>query len=211
MQFFRRANRRPSRLGVLPGAFNPLTVAHLALANAALTEVDEVVFVLPQVFPHKHYWGASFEQRVAMLTASLDDECRFSIASSEQGLFVEIAAECAAAYGPGVRLSFLCGRDAAERIAGWDYGQGIQFADTLRGFDLLVAARGGEFQPPSGLGSRIRPLALGDNCDAISATDIRRRIAAGEPWEDLVPPAIRRQVLEIYGATGRDLDSLPKS
>ena len=55
MEFFRRAAGRPNRLGILPGTFNPVTVAHLALAHAALRHVDEVVFVLPRVFPHKNY------------------------------------------------------------------------------------------------------------------------------------------------------------
>src|ERR1035441_4869907 len=34
MEFLRRSKDRPYRLGVLPGTFNPVTVAHLALAEA---------------------------------------------------------------------------------------------------------------------------------------------------------------------------------
>ena len=117
MQFFRRAKGAPNRLGILPGTFNPVTVAHLALAQAALSAVDEVVFVLPRIFPHKSYSGASFEQRIQMLQTALHPQAPLSIASSEGGLFVEIAAECRAAYPAGTRLTFLCGRDAAERIA----------------------------------------------------------------------------------------------
>ena len=114
---------------------------------------------------------------------------------------MEIAAECRKDYGAQVKLSFLCGRDAAERIAGWDYGEGVAFADTLQDFDLLVAARSGEFHPPPGLESRIRPLLLTGNFDAISASEVRDRIANSRPWEHLVPPAIRCKVLEIYGST----------
>jgi len=199
MNFFQRSSAPPSRLGVLPGTFNPPTVAHLALARAALEIVDEVVFVLPQVFPHKPYHGASFEQRVAMLRSALRSEAAFSIASARQGLFLEIAAECRGDYGAHVQLSFLCGRDAAERIAGWDYG-GAAFADTLSGFDLLVAARSGEFHPPDGLESRIRTLPLA-GFDEISATEVRDRITHARPWEHLVPPEIHAEVRRIYRPT----------
>src|SRR5690349_9471334 len=114
MEFFRRASDSPRRLGILPGSFNPLTSAHLGLACAALNVLDEVLFVLPRVFPHKAYSGASFEERLAMLQAAAGEDPRLSIAASDRGLFLEIAEECREAYGPEVDLSFLCGRDAAE-------------------------------------------------------------------------------------------------
>src|SRR5438270_12394355 len=106
MEFFQRASLPVRRLGILPGSFNPVTVAHLALARAALAHVDEVVFVLPRVFPHKNYSGASFGDRVAMLRAAAANQTAFSIATAEGGLFVEIARECREAYGDRVRLAF---------------------------------------------------------------------------------------------------------
>src|SRR5437763_7309 len=123
MKFFRKSAERPSHLGILAGSFNPVTVAHLALAEASLDVVDEVVFVLPQAFPHKTYEGASLAQRIRVLDMALADSPKFSLALCEGGLFVEIAAECRKEYGADVRQSLLCGRDAAERIAGWDYGR----------------------------------------------------------------------------------------
>ena len=198
MKFFRRAAGRPHRLGILPGTFNPLTVAHMALAESALTLVEEVVFVLPRQFPHKSYSGATFVQRVHLLSKTLDPKGPYSIATCDGGLFVEIAAACRDAYGEGVRLSILCGRDAAERIAAWDYGGPDAFAQMLQQFDLMVAARAGEYVPPPGLEERCVPLPLSGPFDHVSATEIRERIAAGEAWEHLVPAAIRRQVCEIY-------------
>src|ERR1019366_2021176 len=138
MQFLRRCVDKPYRLGVLPRATNPVPGAHLALAEAALTIVDEVVFVLPRHFPHKTYSGAGFQQRAELLEMALAGEPRFSAAASHGGLFVEIAWECREAYGGDVRLSFLCGRDAAERIANWDYGHAGAFREMLKQFDLLV-------------------------------------------------------------------------
>jgi nicotinate (nicotinamide) nucleotide adenylyltransferase len=193
MEFFRRANAPTSRLGILPGTFNPVTVAHLALARSALAHVDEVVFVLPRVLPHKPYSGASFDQRVQMLDAATAGEPRWSVAAASAGLFVGIAEECRAVYGIDTRLSFICGRDAAERIASWDYGRPGVFEDMLGAFDLLVAPRQGTWDHPA-----VRELSLGRDFDAVSATEVRQRIARGEPWEHLVPESIQDMARRIY-------------
>ena len=198
MDFFRRADGRPSRLGILPGTFNPLTIAHMQLALAALPLVDEVVLVLPRLLPHKPYVGATFEQRVEMLQAAVAGDPSISIASVDRGLFWEIAEDCRAAYGDQTRLTFLCGRDAAERIAGWDYGHPDAFAGMLKTFDLLVAARSGEYQPPPQYSHGIRPLILPGEFDHVSASEVRHRISQGEAWEHLVPRGIRDQVRRIY-------------
>jgi nicotinate-nucleotide adenylyltransferase len=202
MEFFRRpggAGTCPARLGILAGAFNPVTVAHLALARAALSQVDEVVFVLPKIFPHKPYHGAPFAQRVEMLHAALADEPAFSIAAADGGLFVEIAAECREAYGDGVRLTFLCGRDAAERILNWDYGADPEAVNKmLRQFDLLIAARRGEFEIVANARHCVRILALDGEFDHVSSTEVRQRIAQGLPWEHLAPEAARELVRRVY-------------
>src|SRR5947208_7165068 len=145
MQFHRRAIGQPTILGILPGTFNPLTVAHLALAEAGLRMVDEVLFVLPRELPHKTWSGASHQERVSMLVGAAAIDGRISIASSDRGLFVEIAEECRDSYGPGLKLSFLCGADAAARIATWDYGEPGAFERMMSQFDLLVAERGDKF------------------------------------------------------------------
>jgi nicotinate-nucleotide adenylyltransferase len=199
MEFFHRAAGRPQRLGILPGTFNPVTVAHLALARAALAHVDEVVFVLPRVFPHKNYSGASFADRIEMLRAAVADEPSLSIAAADAGLFVDIGRELRPAYGDDVKLAFLCGRDAAERIAGWDYGRPGAFPEMLREFDLLVAPRNGLYEAPAGLDHAVRHLRVDDACEAISATEVRERIARGEPWEHLIPPPIHARARRIYG------------
>jgi nicotinate-nucleotide adenylyltransferase len=170
----------------------------VALARAAQSCCDEVVFVLPRIFPHKEYTGASLQERLQLLSAALGSESGFSLAVAEAGLFVEIAAECRQAYGAQVRLSFLCGRDAAERIVEWDYGETGSMVEMLREFDLLVAAREGEYTPPTTLARGIQPLALPGDFALVSATEVRTRIAAGGSWEHLVPPPIRHQVRRIY-------------
>jgi len=199
MEFRRRASGHPGRLGILPGAFNPPTLAHLALAEAALacSEVDEVVFVLPRSLPHKEFSGATLDQRLEMLLSICSDPAH-SVALSDAGLFLEIAEECRAPYGKQVRLTFLCGRDAAERIANWDYGRPDAFPEMLGKFHLLVAARGGEYEVPAKCRAAIRPLLLSADFDHVSGSEVRARIARREPWEHLVPAAIREQVRAIY-------------
>jgi nicotinate-nucleotide adenylyltransferase len=202
MTFFRRAPGTPGRLGILAGTFNPPTRAHLALARAALERVDEVLFVLPRVFPHKSYEGAGFEQRLRLLEAALEEEPRCSIAASDGGLFIEIARECRAAYPPGVELYFLCGRDAAERIVNWDYGRPGAIEEQLAEYQLLVAPRQGVWTPPARLRHRIHPLPLDPGYQEVSATELRRRIREGEPWEDLAPERIRGLIAAVYGPAG---------
>jgi nicotinate-nucleotide adenylyltransferase len=197
MEFFQRAAGIPRHLAIFPGSFNPVTVAHVALAEAALTIADEVVFVLPRTFPHKSYSGASFDERVELLCLAVDSRNGFSIAASDGGLFVEIAEECRKAYG-NIRLSFLCGRDAAERIANWDYGHPEAFEKMLRQFDFLVAARSGEYHPSELHSKSFTALELGSNLDHVSASEIRARIAKGEEWKHLVPPGVQKRVREIY-------------
>jgi nicotinate (nicotinamide) nucleotide adenylyltransferase len=198
MEFFRRAAGQARRLGVFPGSFHPPTRAHLALARAALKVVDEVAFVLPRRFPHKEWEGAGFEDRVRMLEAAAGEEARFSVAASENGLFIEIARECREAYAGRPELYFLCGRDAAERALNWDYGRPGAFAEQLREYQLLVAPRRGIYTPPEELRGRIHALEIEDDYDDISASEVRRRISTGEPWEHLVPEAVVGMVRELF-------------
>lgn len=198
MEFLRRAVGEARRLGVFPGTFNPPTRAHLALARAGFAVVDEVVFVLPRVLPHKGWEGARFEDRLRLVETAIGEDPRFSIAASENGLFIEIARECGEACGAGVELYFLCGRDAAERVVNWDYGRPGAFLEQLREFQLLVASRKGVYEPPARMRGRIHALPMEQEYDELSASEVRERISRGEPWEHLVPEAIVGIVKQVY-------------
>ncbi|MFB3826936.1 MAG: hypothetical protein ACE15B_09210 [Bryobacteraceae bacterium] len=196
MEFLWRAPGRPATAAVLPAAFNPPTVAHIALARAALSHAEETILVLPGVLPHKTFEGAAFADRAAMLRAAVEGQPRISAAVSEGGLFLEIARECRQAYGAETALWFVCGGDAAARVAGWDYGRPGAFAEQLEEFGLLVAQRGPRFRA---FGPRIRELKLDRGVEHVSSTEVRRRIASGEPWEHLVPPEVVPLARTIYG------------
>ncbi len=133
-----------------------------------------------------------------MLRASIAKEPEYAVALSEGGLFRDIADEFRAVYGPAVRLSFLCGRDAAERVIHWNYGDGATAAEALRNFDLLVAGRRGELETPLHLQHAVTRLHLDCDVGEISSSEVRARIARGDPWRHLVPEAIHSQVSNIY-------------
>jgi nicotinic acid mononucleotide adenylyltransferase len=142
--------------------------------------------------------GANFDERLEMLIASVAAEPRFSVAASRGGLFLEIAREARDAYGPATRLRFLCGRDAAERIVNWPYAGVPSISEQLGEYELLVAPRAGMYVPPAHLSHAVAALPVGPEYDDLSATDIRRRIAGGEPWEHLVDEPVVELARRAY-------------
>lgn len=196
MTIVSRAQGRPARVAIFPGAFNPPTLAHIAMAEAGLGVVDEILFVLPRVFPHdKDYSGSGFEERVQLVHAAIGGHARFSLGLSDGGLFSDIAREASEHYS--AELFLLCGRDAAERIVGWDYGIGPDIRSQLEWFQLLVASREGAYEAPAEIRDRVINITLDPKMDAISSSEIRRRIAAGERWEDLTPAAVARLLARL--------------
>jgi nicotinate-nucleotide adenylyltransferase len=200
MEILRRAARPCRRVAILPGAFNPPTRAHLALASASLDYADEALLVLARTLPHKALDGASFDERLEMLLAATEGHSRLGVAVSDGGLFLEIARECKAILGHDLNISLICGRDAAERIVAWDYGEEPPIDAQFREYTMLVAARRGTYQPPEHLASHIAALVLDEEFDWYSASEVRRRIAEGEQWETLVPPSTIPIVRRIYGS-----------
>jgi cytidyltransferase-like protein len=204
---FRRRQRRTGnlspieRVALVPGSFNPPTNAHRALLEAALDRVDEAIAVLPRKFPHKSYedTGASLEDRVRMLEYL--SPVPYSIAISEGGLFLDMCDEFHCDGEPGTELYIACGRDAAERILGWNYADPGMLDRMFSSFQLLVAARQGEFTPPARFAHRIHSLGIPAEHDPVSSTEVRNRIEAGQEWRHLVPGELEPLIEELY--TGR--------
>jgi nicotinate (nicotinamide) nucleotide adenylyltransferase len=192
-----KAPGNPGSVAILAGAFNPPTSAHVALATAALDVVDEVLLAIPRSFPHKQFEGATLDQRIAMLARIANTSGNLSAGVAEGGLFVEIAREAREHY-PGAEIHLLCGRDAAERILTWDYGEPDFAMKMLRDFKLLVAPRSGHYIPPEHFRHAIRNVAPG-NYDECSSTRVRENVKAGLDWRSLVPEEIAEMVEEIYG------------
>lgn len=181
--------RAGRRLGVLSGTFNPPTLAHLALARQAASQLGlaEVLFVLPATPPHKERLEAPLADRAAMLVCAVEGEPTFSAASCTAGLFVEIHQALVTEYPADTRAVFLAGRDAAERILlRWPYADpGQALAEMFARFDVAVAARGGGFTLPAGSAAeryrgQIHGLELPAEFGSVSATRVRERLGRGE-------------------------------
>jgi nicotinate (nicotinamide) nucleotide adenylyltransferase len=195
------ASQHSGRIALFPGAFNPPTIAHLAIARAARQWAGEVVWTLPRAFPHKAFEGAPFEVRLAMLRRLLQSEPGFSLAIASGGLYVEMADEARDFFGPGVDIGLLCGRDAAERIASWDYGTPGVFEAMIERYSLLVAGRAGSlYLPLPHHAERIICLTMDPAFDAVSSTEVRRRLESGQTWRHLVPEPVAEMVASAYAA-----------
>jgi nicotinate-nucleotide adenylyltransferase len=203
LEFLFRRAAEPERAAIFPGTWNPPTIAHTEIARAALDRVDEVVWAIPRVLPHKNWSGATFEQRCDMICRIARADTGFAAAISDGGLYVDIARAAREAYGGGREISILCGRDAAERIERWEYEDEGVFEALVREFPLLVASRAGAYATDLPHARRIETLELANSFGEVSSSEVRRRIAAGESWEALVPEAIRSEVRAIYGSMFR--------
>lgn len=184
-------------IAILPGSFNPPTRAHVALAEAVLADVDAVLFALPQDFPHKGWDGARREERLQMLERIAQRHPRFGVLLTSGGLFIEMAREVRHRW-PQAKVSVICGRDAAERIIGWQYDPGDSIEKQLNEYRLLVAERQGVYDVPLHLREQVRTITL-PGYDEISATEVRESIRSGRAWEHLVPEEVVELVGRIYG------------
>ena len=195
---FHRRSKPGSRVALLPGTFNPPTIAHQALLNAALALVDEAIVVLPRKLPHKEFDGASLEERLRMLE-QLSTLRPYSIAVADQGLFVDLSEEFRRdSGGPVEELFIVTGRDAAERILQWPYEDPSTIERMFQRFQLLVAARLGEFEAPIEYRHRIRGLELDPAMDKISSTHVRELIRSGGSWRGLVPQGVGPIAEQVY-------------
>ena len=210
----------PTRLGVLGGAYNPITLAHLAVGEAAMHNfgIDEVLFLLPKVPPHKTIFGASLEQRLEMMRLAAADIPHASVGISTHGLFVDMYEGLLAVYPHRPQVFFLTGRDAAERILAWHYDDaGTVLNRMFESFQFIVCSRDGPFRLPDDpllrpYKNRIHSCLLPPQVDAISATEVRKRCEEGLPIEDLVPEPVAAYITthKLYTtAPAKPLDAGP--
>lgn len=192
----RQLSQDPGTLAVIPGAYNPPTIAHAALALHAARMADEVLLLMPENLPHKNFAGADFESRLRMLERAVDHE-RVSVGSTPGGLFLDIASDCAARF-PDAQIALVCGRDAAERILNWTYPDAGALERLFSLAALWVYARQGSFSVPPAFSESMIAFDFEEELQRTSATDVRRRISAGEEWRGLVPATIHEDVERIY-------------
>ncbi len=200
MKFLRSPRQSAGRVAMFAGAFHPPTLAHVALAEAALQHVDEIVWVMPRAFPHKSYDGVSCQERLDLLLGATSHP----VALAEENYFFAMAEELSRDL-PGRAVHLLAGEDGAQRLFDWDYGLGPEakaafLRQGLERFPLLTARRGRQWRPPEDLAGQVAWLDLPPEANCLSSTLVRDLLRQGGPWRRHVPAAIADRVAEIYGA-----------
>lgn len=207
------------------GTFDPVHAGHLAVARAARDALGaQVAFVPAADPPHRAVPGASALQRARMLDLALAGEHGFRVDRRELGrqgpsYTVDTLRGLRGELGPAAPLAWVVGADAFRGLPQWNRWRELlelaHFVVAVRpGHGLealpeeLAAACDGRWsQGPGDLlaAPAGRLLALGMPLHPASATELRRRLRAGQPHGDwLAPPVadfIRAQGL-YRGGTG---------
>ena len=180
------------RLGILGGTFDPVHVAHLAAASAAyhqlrLTRV--LVVVAGEPWQKHGRVGAPAEARLAMVEAAIDgveglEASRREIDRAGPTYTIDTI-DALRAEMPGCELFLIVGSDVAASVDSWRRADALRATVTLAIVDREDVA---PTTPPPGWNCvRVHMPRLD-----ISSTDLRRRIAAGESVDFLVPPPAAR-------------------
>jgi nicotinate-nucleotide adenylyltransferase len=178
------------RLGLFGGAFNPVHLGHLLVAEAALEELelDKLVFIPTSKSPFKQNdEAAPAELRLRWLRLALTGRPRFEI--DEQEILrggISYTIETVRRYSnqfPGAELFYLIGADNVSKLNEWR--DAAELAKLLK---FAAVPRPGQappvFQKPfQGLALKGFPLE-------ISSLEIRARIKTGRPFQHLVPPLV---------------------
>lgn len=201
------------RIGILPGSFNPPTVAHLQLAAEARRRfrLDRVVFSLSSVIVDKERLeGLCREDRLLLLSLMGQERPWSAVAVTNRGLYSEQAPAFQARFGSGVELWFVVGMDKVLQIFDPKYYRDRDRAlDALFAHARLIGAnredRGGEdlaalLARPENLPyrDRVRPLVLPAHLKDQSSSAVRRGVAGASSWEESLPEVAR----DFVAATG---------
>lgn len=127
-------------VGVLPGSFDPLTAAHVALARAALRHggLSSLLFLLSVYVVDKADTAqAALADRALVLLRHVARRPRCGVAVCNRGLYVEEAEALAPLVPAGAELWFVVGHDKVEQIFDPRY-----YADRDAALDRLFALAG---------------------------------------------------------------------
>jgi nicotinate-nucleotide adenylyltransferase len=191
-----------ARIGMLGGTFDPIHAGHLALAHVALDQLglDQVLFVPAGQPPHKRGRPITpAEDRLAMVELAIAAEPLLAVSRIEidrPGPSYTADTAEALVNGPEthdrpIELTVILSAESFADLPSWhDPGRLLRLAR------IAVAPRQGHPAPtPTWLAQRLpgfadRVVVLeGPHLD-ISASDIRARVAAGRPIDQLVPPPV---------------------
>jgi len=115
------------KIGLLLGSFNPITVAHVAMASSIINSelCDKVLFVVAKHNPWKKEEPAPFDVRCKMIESAIKplgdacEVCRFE-EGVEPPVYSYIPIEMALEkYGDDDEIFVIAGTDIIERIPKW--------------------------------------------------------------------------------------------
>jgi len=181
------SGRPPGRLALFGGSFDPIHNGHLAVARAAAARfgLDRVLFIPAGSPPHKTACHAPYADRFRMVELALEGDPRFAVSRLEEGAgrnySIDTIERVRAQMAPGDELFFLIGADAFAEIGSWR-----RWRDVAREVVFLVVSRPGHVYaiPPETRVERLDTVEV-----PVSSSEIRRKLAAGEPMID-VPRAV---------------------
>lgn len=195
---------RPERLGILGGTFDPPHLGHLWLATMAADELglSKVLFVPAAAPPHKRRRSISHAaDRVLMTRLAVANDPRLDVSLVElerdgPSYTIDTLVELRQRH-PDVELVLIMAADSLAQVGTW------RSPDQLLKLALwAVAPRPGTPLPPRaelakrwGRGAARIHLLGGPALD-ISASQIRRRVAAGRAIRYLVPRAVEELIVE---------------
>jgi nicotinate-nucleotide adenylyltransferase len=183
---------REQRIGVMGGTFDPIHHGHLVAASevAHFFGLDEVVFVpTGQPWQKEDRQVSPSEDRYLMTVIATASNPRFSVSriDIDRGgptYTIDTLRDLHAERGDEAEFFFITGADALSRLMSW---QDVKELFALAHF--VGCTRPGHRLTGQGLPedqvSLVEIPAL-----AISSTDCRQRVAAGEPIWYLVPDGI---------------------
>jgi len=139
------------KIGLLLGSFNPITIAHVAMASNVIASglCDKVLFVVAKHNPWKKEAPAPFELRCQMIEEAIRplgetcEVCRFE-EKHEPPVYSYIPINEAIEAYPNDEIILIAGTDTIERIPRWKNFEThikdkIGFIEVLRGFDSMIA------------------------------------------------------------------------
>jgi nicotinamide-nucleotide adenylyltransferase len=208
MAFARRApagiGERAGHLLCLSASFNPLTTAHVWLIQEAsrIFPPDEVLLLLARANVDKPVEGFPLERRLSLLVRFAESRPTFSVAACSHGRFVDKVEAMRPHYPAGTRLAFILGFDTLVRLFDPKYYADLNASlSALFGASEFIAANRAP-DPPEAVASfltrpdvapyahRIHMIQLPPEIAAVSATQVRARLARSESVTGLVPPEI---------------------
>jgi len=171
-------------IGILGGTFDPPHNGHVALAEAALQELDlDELVVLLVANPGHRASIEDAETRLALAEAAFAGLPRARVERDENPYTVD--AVRGGRFGDAV---FVVGADEGAAFPRWKEPEEI-----LRWVRLAVGTRSG--YPPPDLeryGDRVISFELAS--PPISSNEVRKRIERGKPVDDLVPSDVARLI-----------------